>query len=83
MYELAIDHLPYKIPLLTIGTLIISLAGSHLFGLIEVQLGNFHPRLLLILALYLLVIAAIIWIHRMMTFKYKVHLKSSKQIPCE
>lgn len=39
MYELAIDHLPYKIPLLAIGTLLFSLAGSHLFGIIEVRLG--------------------------------------------
>ena len=34
MYELALDHLPYKIPLLATATLLFSLLGSHIFGLI-------------------------------------------------
>lgn len=39
MYDLALDHLPYKIPAIVIGTLLFSLAGSNFLGLIEVQLG--------------------------------------------
>jgi hypothetical protein len=83
MYDLAIDHFPYKLPLTTIATLVVFLVGLHLLGLIKVELGTFHPRLLLIFGLYLLVLAAIIWIHKLITVKLKAQLTGNQQISIE
>ena len=73
MFDLAINHLPYKLPIAATTILVIALTGVHMLGLMEVEIGKMEGRLLLLLSFYLMLLSAIIWLHKKMTDKVKLH----------
>jgi len=81
MYSEAISHIRFKLPLVAIIILIISLVGSKLFGLLEVEFGTPKPRLLIIIAAYLLLVSAIILVNLKISNKLATHLASTTKIP--
>ena len=79
MDDLDINHLPYKLPLAAIALLTLALSATYLLGIVEIEVGHPQPRLLLIFGGYLLVLAAIIFMHKRINVKLSVHLKSSEK----
>lgn len=77
MHAVAINHLPYKIPLACLAALALSLAILHYAGLITVHLGLPPPRLLLIVAAYLAILSGIVWFDLSILKQMKVVISCS------
>jgi hypothetical protein len=77
MHAVAINHLPYKIPFACVAALTLSLAILHYGGLITVSIGMPPPRLLLIIAAYLVILSGIVWFDLSILKQMKVVISCS------
>lgn len=60
MQKLAINAMLYKVPLSCLAILTVGLALINLVGLIKVEMDTPNPRLILLLAFYLVLMCGII-----------------------
>lgn len=77
MYAVAINHLPIKVPLACLLMISVSLALLNGVGLIKVDFSGHHPRLLILLAVYLIILSGIIYLHLKMINQLKVNIRCS------
>lgn len=80
METVALSSMPAKVPIVCLILLTIGLALVNLVGLIRVEMDLPKPRLLILLAAYLLIICAIIVIKLKTIAQAKVGLKCVSKI---
>ena len=80
MFRAAIAAMPLKVPLAATAILSLTLALSNLVGLLPVEFSPPPPRLLVLLAVYLAVLAAVTYLHIKILEQGKVSVSCSSKV---
>ena len=83
MYSVAINQMPFKVPSACIFLISIALAALHLTNTLPLSFTLPPHRLLCLIAAYLVMMSAIIFMQLQMIRQNLVHMKSSERRPCD